>query len=134
MTSRRLKLDQHGDLPGWEVVGRARHPRDGRAGVLVRHRRTGRYGLAQAGHIRPVPRAWGETQAQRIETAVAVGARIRRRREALGLTQVQAAALADMSQGDWSALERGYQLPGLGRLERVARALKCGVGDLLGST
>ena len=51
----------------------------------------------------------------------------------LPLTQVQAAALADMSQGDWSALERGYQLPGLGRLERVARALKCGVGDLLGS-
>jgi transcriptional regulator with XRE-family HTH domain len=64
-----------------------------------------------------------------------LAARIRDRREQLGLTQAAAAARASMGQPDWSRLEAGRRadLP-LSTLRRLAAALECSVGELVDGT
>ena len=53
-----------------------------------------------------------------------VGGLLRTRREQLGLSQMQVAHAANMSQGDISRLENGLTpYLGVGRLTRIARAL-----------
>ncbi|OMQ16800.1 hypothetical protein A7K94_0200235 [Modestobacter sp. VKM Ac-2676] len=52
-----------------------------------------------------------------------VGARIRERRRARGLTMVQLADLAGLSQPFLSQLERGLARPSMGSLHRIARSL-----------
>ncbi|WP_369131429.1 helix-turn-helix domain-containing protein [Modestobacter roseus] len=52
-----------------------------------------------------------------------VGARVRERRRARGLTMVQLADLAGLSQPFLSQVERGRARPSMGSLHRIARAL-----------
>lgn len=51
---------------------------------------------------------------------------MRQRREQLGLTQVEAAELAGMTQGAWSRVELGKRSPHLDTLERMWSVLRCG--------
>lgn len=66
--------------------------------------------------------------------AVAVGARIRARREQLGLSAVDLAAKADIDITTYSKLENGRsgsRGPTLSRLYQVAKALGCRPAELL---
>jgi len=56
--------------------------------------------------------------------------RIRARRLECGLSQVQAAASMGVPQSRWSRIESGRHDLRLSTLARVARVLKCSVGEL----
>jgi len=60
--------------------------------------------------------------------------RLKQAREARGWTQEQLAARVrpKMTRGYLARLELGYHTPSLGMLDRLAKALKTSVGDLLG--
>ena len=60
-----------------------------------------------------------------------LGARIRARRQALGLTLAVVAPRAGVSVSYLSDVERGRRLPSLDALDRIARALSCVATDLL---
>jgi len=61
-----------------------------------------------------------------------VGKTIRARRIALNMTQAEASSLAKMQQGSWSAIETGRNdRLTLVTLRRIAKALRCKVGDLV---
>jgi transcriptional regulator with XRE-family HTH domain len=61
--------------------------------------------------------------------------RMKRLRKAAGMTQVQAAAKAGITQGRWSHVESGNQDDvGIVTLAMIADALGCEVQDLLTST
>lgn len=60
-----------------------------------------------------------------------VGRNVRRRREALGLSQEQLAHDADVAVRHIGAIERGKQNPSLAALAKVASALGCLPADLL---
>ncbi|WP_230088215.1 helix-turn-helix transcriptional regulator [Alicyclobacillus mali (ex Roth et al. 2021)] len=49
---------------------------------------------------------------------------MRRRREELGLTQVEAAARAGMKRQNWSHIERGRREPSLSQMKAIANALE----------
>ena len=53
-----------------------------------------------------------------------MSARIRQRREALGLTQAEVAALAGMKQANYSRMESGRQTPNLETLLLILSALR----------
>ncbi|CCH86243.1 Transcriptional regulator, XRE family [Modestobacter italicus] len=57
------------------------------------------------------------------ELGVALGGRIRERRRAQGLTMVQLAERAELSQPFLSQVERGLARPSMGSLHRIARSL-----------
>lgn len=60
-----------------------------------------------------------------------MGRRLKRLREAKGLTQAELAAAADLSRGYLIRLEAGQQDPTLGTLERLAKALKVKLSELV---
>jgi transcriptional regulator with XRE-family HTH domain len=60
-----------------------------------------------------------------------VGARIRQRREALGLTQVDLARKARLGRVTINRIERGVQGLTLSTLQPIARALRVRFRDLL---
>lgn len=58
--------------------------------------------------------------------------KIRARREALGLSPADAAARASMQRPNWLRIESGTRTdPNLSTAERIAKALKCALSDLL---
>jgi len=57
------------------------------------------------------------------ELGADLGARIRERRRARGLTMVELAGLAQLSQPFLSQVERGLARPSMGSLHRIARSL-----------
>lgn len=61
-----------------------------------------------------------------------LGARIRARREALGLTQAKLAEKVGCTSNYVGVLERGLKLPTLDTLVRVAKALEMSPAELLG--
>lgn len=65
--------------------------------------------------------------------ALTLGERLRARRQALGVTQVQLASRAGLTQEMISNLERGRHQPRFTTLEKYARGLGVPVGKLLGS-
>jgi len=56
---------------------------------------------------------------------------VRRRRQTIGLTQIQVAERLGMRQPSYAAIEAGKCNPGLDVVDRVAEALDCDPGDLL---
>ena len=60
-----------------------------------------------------------------------LGKRIKATREKRGLSQEQLATAADISRGYLARLEIGRHDPTVGTLERIARALRVKIGDLL---
>jgi len=60
-----------------------------------------------------------------------VGFNIRKIREEKGLTQEKLAALADLHRAYVGQIERGEKNIGLKNLERIAKALKVNIKDLL---
>lgn len=61
---------------------------------------------------------------------MSVGANIRSRREALGLSQVHVAEKAGISQAMLCQIERGTKNPSLQVSMEIARILECNVEDL----
>jgi len=60
-----------------------------------------------------------------------LGKRIKAAREKRGLSQEELAAAAHISRGYLARLEIGRHDPTVGTLERIARALRVKIGDLL---
>jgi transcriptional regulator with XRE-family HTH domain len=60
-----------------------------------------------------------------------IGEGVRKRREALGLSQERLAEMADISKNYAGNIERGEYDATIGTLARVARSLGCRVADLL---
>ena len=60
------------------------------------------------------------------------GLAIKLRRKALRLTQQQCAFMAGMGQSYWAQIETGKANVNLKTLERIAAALQCRPGELLG--
>lgn len=60
------------------------------------------------------------------------GARVREAREALGLSQTQAAAKAGLHTSQLSSIELGHRQPRTDALARLARALEVSADWLLG--
>lgn len=56
---------------------------------------------------------------------------IRRKREALGMTQQELAHAARVNVSTVGAIETGTRKPSLPALTRIARVLVCGLGDLI---
>lgn len=61
----------------------------------------------------------------------ALGARIRRRRKKLGLTQSRLAEQVELETSNISHIERGASKVSLGSLVKIANALQCSMDDLL---
>ncbi len=61
-----------------------------------------------------------------------LGARLRARREALGLSQAELAERVDISANYVGVLERGLKLPTLDKLFALAKALGVPASELLG--
>jgi transcriptional regulator with XRE-family HTH domain len=66
-----------------------------------------------------------------MDWAALVGQNVRKRRQALGLSQEQLAHDADVTMRYLGAIERGQQNPSLAVLVRVADALKMDLPTLL---
>ncbi len=62
------------------------------------------------------------------------GRRVKRRRQALTLSQPELAKRAGISRGYLARVELGMQSPTLEVIERLARALRVTPGELLGGT
>jgi len=60
----------------------------------------------------------------------AFGLNVRKRRESLALTQIQAAERADLDPTYISGIERGVRNPSLISIARVAKALDITISDL----
>lgn len=60
-----------------------------------------------------------------------IGARVRRRREALGLTRAELAGLSGVSEDALGLIERGISVPRIGNLLRLAEALRVPAATLL---
>lgn len=69
----------------------------------------------------------------RSEPQPGLGHAVRQRREHLGLTQKDAANLADVHPTWWSRLESGERNPTWGTVTRIAAALNTTVADLAAS-
>jgi transcriptional regulator with XRE-family HTH domain len=63
-----------------------------------------------------------------------LGLSIRQHRDAEGLTQDELASQAALSRGSIANIERGTQSPQLYALVLIARALSCGLADLVPET
>jgi len=63
---------------------------------------------------------------------VRIGARLRERRRALGMTQAQCAALVGLSRLTLNRLELGYRRLKLSELGAICQTLGCSAEDLLG--
>jgi transcriptional regulator with XRE-family HTH domain len=63
-----------------------------------------------------------------------LGPRLRERRNALGKTLAETAALADVSPGYISAIEKGTSIPSLPVLARIAHALEVSLAEMLRSS
>ncbi|OJH41191.1 helix-turn-helix domain-containing protein [Cystobacter ferrugineus] len=61
-----------------------------------------------------------------------IGAGARKARNALGLTQAEVAAQADLSAQVYGRIERGHLMPSVGAFVRIARALCTDANALLG--
>ncbi len=62
-----------------------------------------------------------------------LGQRIRRRRQALGLSQEALSSLCGISQRSWSQYETGRWIPRADRLLAIAQTLEVSVDELLGA-
>lgn len=62
--------------------------------------------------------------AERAAEQLAIGARIRERREALDLTGIEVAKLADVSEKHYYLIERGGAMPSGPTLGRIAKVLR----------
>jgi len=62
---------------------------------------------------------------------IALGARIRKAREAKGLTQERLSELCILSTAYIGNLERGTRIPSLETLHKISRILQTGIGTLL---
>jgi transcriptional regulator with XRE-family HTH domain len=67
----------------------------------------------------------------RSDLGLALGKAISAKRKSMGLSQKELAVLVDVDGESISRFERGTVVPSLHRLERVAKSLNMGVGDLL---
>lgn len=67
---------------------------------------------------------------QTAHTRSRLGQTIRSHRDALGITQTEAARRAGCTQQAWSALERGTQAPSWNLARRVAHTLGVTLADL----
>lgn len=76
----------------------------------------------------------GEAPGDRAHPRSDMGRRIRARREELGLTREEAAALAGAAPGYLEYVEEQRAAPGIGFLLRLAHALNTTAGQLLGGT
>lgn len=65
---------------------------------------------------------------------VAIGAAIRRRREAFGITQAQLADASDVTFQQIQKYERGANRVAAARLIQIAEKLRCHPADLLGAS
>lgn len=72
----------------------------------------------------------GSTTFQRT-TAIAFGDAVRSVRTQQGMAQETLANLAGIERSHMGKVERGEHLPTLALIFRIARALKCGAGDLV---
>ncbi|WP_369140655.1 helix-turn-helix domain-containing protein [Modestobacter versicolor] len=79
--------------------------------------------LGAAGRIGTVADVLPDPAPADDELGAALGARIRERRRAQGLTMVQLAERAELSQPFLSQVERGLARPSMGSLHRIARSL-----------
>ena len=70
-------------------------------------------------------------RASRTKTTHEVGARIRKLREAKGVTQAELAAAVGMMRNNISRIEAAKHRPTLETMERIAKALKVAVADLI---
>lgn len=61
----------------------------------------------------------------------ALGEKIKKHRKTRGLTQVELAVILSVSTGYIGSIEQGIRYPSLRLLERLARALKIPLKDLL---
>ena len=61
---------------------------------------------------------------------IAVGQNVRKRREALGLTQEALSDKAGLDQTYISGIERGLRNPGIINIAKLAKALKISVAEL----
>jgi transcriptional regulator with XRE-family HTH domain len=68
---------------------------------------------------------------KRESDGIIFGRHLRELRLARGLTQQRLAAMIDSTHPFISNMERGLTLPGLAMLVRLARALECGVSELV---
>lgn len=91
-----------------------------------------------AGTNRAPPSPWrmvGRTpmlgRVSETKVAAVIGAAVRRRRRALGLTMADLATLAQVDARTYGKLERGNGVPTLRTLLRVASTLECSVADLV---
>ena len=69
-------------------------------------------------------------KAPRSRPLAAFGLNVRKRRESLELTQIEAAERADLDPTYISGIERGVRNPSLVSIARVAKALDITVSDL----
>ena len=60
-----------------------------------------------------------------------LGANVKTRREALGLTQAHVANVVGVSRGSIANLERGQQDPPLSRVYALAEALRCSPAEII---
>ena len=70
-------------------------------------------------------------QRRNVEISKWFGAIVRRRREAIGMSQRELAELASLAQPDVPAIERGDRDVRLTTADRIARALDAALRDLL---
>lgn len=55
------------DKKRWQVIGRARHPRDSAGGTLVRNHDTGIYGIVHGFGFRSVPQGWAQRKHEELD-------------------------------------------------------------------
>jgi transcriptional regulator with XRE-family HTH domain len=73
----------------------------------------------------------GAIQTEQREIGRKIGLAVRARRVELGVTQEELALQSDFHQNYIGNLERGERHPNVATLERIARALKLKVSELL---
>src|SRR6185369_12808086 len=73
--------------------------------------------------------AW--TDAPESDVSTVLGRNVRQLREARGLTQAQAAKLAEIPRATWGNMESGAANPTLAVLHRVAGALQVSIEELI---
>ena len=71
------------------------------------------------------------TEAPESDVSTLLGRNVRHLREARGLTQAQAAKLAEIPRATWANMESGAANPTLAVLHRVAGALQVSIEELI---
>ena len=74
----------------------------------------------------------GMDKARQNQVKKRLGARMRKLRKGLGLSQEEVALSAGLDRSYFGAIERGEKNVSLVNIHRIAEALKVGAGELLG--